>query len=136
MMEKIPRRERQPALPTRSTVIRSARRLFAGSGLALLAIVVAIEPAAAQEFGGGEIDTLLQNLLAWVLRWAIVIGAIVAVIAHILAGWTSNPDKAFKRKEWRNRAFIGAAGAIPALLILNQIITAFGGSPIDFIPFV
>jgi len=101
-----------------------------------LGVIVAVEPAAAQEFGGGEIDTLLQNLLAWVLRWAIVIGAIVAVIAHILAGWTSNPDKAFKRKEWRNRAFIGAAGAIPGLLILNQIITAFGGSPIDFIPFV
>jgi hypothetical protein len=111
------------------------RVLTVGAGLALAALL-AVEPAAAQEFGGGEIDTLLQNLLAWVLRWAIVIGAIVAVIAHILAGWTSNPDKAFKRKEWRNRAFIGAAGAIPALLILNQIITAFGGSPIDFIPFL
>lgn len=112
------------------------QRLVAMAGLGILVAMFAVEPAAAQEFGGGEIDTLLQNLLAWVLRWAIVIGAIVAVIAHILAGWTSNPDKAFKRKEWRNRAFIGAAGAIPALLILNQIITAFGGAPIDFIPFV
>jgi len=104
--------------------------------LVLFATLILSAPAAAQEFGGGQIDTLLQNLLAWVLRWAIVIGAVVAVIAHILAGWTSNPDKAFQRKEWRNRAFIGAAGAIPALLILNQIITAFGGAPIDFIPFV
>ena len=116
---------------------RELKRLVVQIGvLSALAAVILVEPAAAQEFGGGEIDTLLQNLLAWVLRWAIVIGAIVAVIAHILAGWTSNPDKAFKRKEWRNRAFIGAAGAIPALLILNQIITAFGGAPIDFIPFV
>ena len=141
MMEKIPRRERQPALPTRSTVIRSARRLFAGSGLALLAIVVAVEPAAAQPWadsggGSGQLNEFASNFIPWAVRWVLVLGTLVAVIAHIYAGMTSNEDKAFRRKEWRNRAFFGVATAIPALIILNGIIVAFGGEPIDFFPFV
>ena len=99
--------------------------------------VIAIEPAAAQEFSGGaEIESFLESFIPWALRWMLVIGSMVAVAAHIFAGWTSDPDKAFRRKEWRNRAFFGVALAIPALLILNAIITTFGGEAIDFLPFV
>jgi hypothetical protein len=98
--------------------------------------VLAIEPAAAQEFGGGQISTTLENLLLFVLRWALVIGGVITALAHLYAGWTSNEDKAWKRKEWRNRAAIGTAGALPILIILNEIIVAFGGSPIDFLPIV
>lgn len=94
-----------------------------------------IEPVAAQP-GGGEIGTTLEALLPWIIRWALVIGAIVAVLAHIISGWTSDPDKAYRRKEWRNRAAIGVALAIPFLIILNWVITEFGGEPIDFLPFV
>ena len=99
--------------------------------------VIAIEPAAAQEFSGGaEIESFLESFIPWALRWMLIIGVMVAVAAHIFAGWTSDPDKAFRRKEWRNRAFFGVALAIPALLILNAIITTFGGEAIDFLPFV
>ena len=99
--------------------------------------VLAVEPVAAQDFAGGtEIESFLESFIPWALRWMLVIGSMVAVAAHIFAGWTSDPDKAFRRKEWRNRAFFGVALAIPALLILNAIITTFGGEAIDFLPFV
>ena len=105
--------------------------------LILVAGLIAIEPAAAQEFSGGEqIESFLQTFIPWALRWMLIIGVMIAVAAHIFAGWTSDPDKAFRRKEWRNRAFFGVALAIPALLILNGIITTFGGEAIDFLPFV
>lgn len=108
--------------------------------LGLLAIVV-VEPAAAQPWaggggGGGQLDTFASNFIPWAVRWLLVIGSLIAVVAHVWAGWTSNEDKAFRRKEWRNRAFFGVATAIPALIILNGIIVAFGGEPIDFVPFV
>ena len=101
--------------------------------------MIAIEPAAAQDFGGGEggqIESFLQEFLPWALRWMLVIGSLIGVFAHLFAGWTSDPDKAFRRKEWRNRAIGGVALAIPILLILNAVITTFGGQPIDFLPFV
>ena len=98
---------------------------------------LAIEPVAAQEFSGGtEIESFLQDFLPWALRWMLVIGTIIGVFAHIYAGWISDPDKAFRRKEWRNRALGGVALAIPALIIMNSIITTFGGEPIDFLPFI
>jgi len=103
----------------------------------MLVALFAVEPALAQDFAGSsEIESFLESFIPWALRWMLVIGTMVAVAAHIFAGWTSDPDKAFRRKEWRNRAFFGVALAIPALLILNAIITEFGGEPIDFIPFV
>ena len=103
----------------------------------LVAAILLTTPVAAQEFSGGtEIESFLQSFLPWALRWMLVIGTIIGVFAHIFAGWTADPDKAFRRKEWRNRAFFGVALAIPALLLLNAIITTFGGQPIDFIPFV
>ena len=86
--------------------------------------------------GGGEIESALQELIPWIIRWMLVIGAVIAAIAHIYSGWTQDPDKAYRRKEWRNRAASGVALAIPALIILNWIITTFGGQPIDFLPFV
>ena len=104
-----------------------------GAAVALTALVV--DPVAAQP-GGGAIESALQELIPWILRWVLVIGAVIAAIAHALAGWTQDPDKAYRRKEWRNRAAIGVAGLIPALIILNWIITTFGGQPIDFLPFV
>ena len=110
-----------------------AETIIVVAALALLAV----DPVAAQEFSGGsEIESFLESFIPWALRWMLVIGAMVAVAAHIFAGWTSDPDKAFRRKEWRNRAFFGVALAIPALLILNAIITTFGGEAIDFLPFV
>lgn len=99
----------------------------------------AVEPVLAQEFGGGgggQIESFLQEFLPWALRWGLVIGTLIGVFAHLFAGWTSDPDKAFRRKEWRNRAIGGVALAIPILLILNAVITTFGGEPIEFIPFV
>jgi hypothetical protein len=103
----------------------------------MLVALFAVEPALAQDFAGGtEIESFLESFIPWALRWMLVIGTMVAVAAHIFAGWTSDPDKAFRRKEWRNRAFFGVALAIPALLILNALITEFGGQPIDFLPFV
>ena len=109
-----------------------------GAGLAAgVGFFLAVEPAAAQDFAGGtEIESFLESFIPWALRWMLVIGTMVAVAAHIFAGWTADPDKAFRRKEWRNRAFFGVALAIPALLLLNAIITTFGGQPIDFLPFV
>jgi len=109
-------------------------------GIAIAALVLfATDPVAAQAFGeggGGQIESFLESFIPWALRWMLVIGTLVAVAAHIFAGWTADPDKAFRRKEWRNRAFFGVALAIPALLLLNAIITTFGGQPIDFVPFV
>ena len=118
------------------------RRKAHGTKLALASVpvallaVFAVDPVAAQPAGAGEIESVLQEFIPWALRWMLAIGAIVAVGAHVYAGWTSDPDKAFRRKEWRNRAFFGVALAIPALLILNGIITAFGGEAIDFLPFI
>jgi hypothetical protein len=66
----------------------------------------------------------------------LVIGAVIAVVAHVYSGWTSDPEKSFRRKEWRNRAAGGVILAIPVLLIINGIITAFGAQPLDFLPFV
>jgi len=108
--------------------------------LGLLAIVT-VEPAAAQPWaggggGGGQLDTFASNYIPWAVRWLLIIGALVAVVAHLWAGWTSNEDKAFRRKEWRNRSAFAVATAIPALIILNGIIVAFGGEPLDFFPFV
>lgn len=118
-------------------VRKKVTRLHKIGLIALITTIIAVEPVAAQEFAGGsEIESFLQEFIPWALRWMLVIGAMIAVAAHIFAGWTSDPDKAFRRKEWRNRAFFGVALAIPALLILNGIITTFGGEPIDFIPFV
>jgi heme/copper-type cytochrome/quinol oxidase subunit 2 len=102
--------------------------------------VLAVEPAAAQPWAGGggsgQLNEFASNFIPWAVRWVLVLGTLVAIIAHIYAGMTSNEDKAFRRKEWRNRAFFGVATAIPALIILNGIIVAFGGDPIDFFPFV
>ena len=116
----------------------SNSRHFTGGVLAVgIGLLLATDPAAAQEFSGGaEIESFLETFIPWALRWMLIIGVMVAVSAHIFAGWTSDPDKAFRRKEWRNRAFFGVALAIPALLILNAIITTFGGEAIDFLPFV
>ena len=103
----------------------------------LVTAILLTTPVAAQEFSGGtEIESFLQSFLPWALRWMLVIGTIIGVFAHIFAGWTSDPDKAFRRKEWRNRALGGVALAIPALIIMNSIITTFGGEPIDFLPFI
>lgn len=112
-----------------------------GALLALgLLTILTIEPAAAQPWagggGGGQLSEVAGNFIPWAIRWLLVIGVLVGVVAHVFAGWTSNEDKAFRRKEWRNRAWIGVATAIPALIIVNGIIVAFGGEPIDFLPFV
>ena len=118
---------------------RQAETISALSTLGLLAILI-VEPAAAQPWAGGggsgQLNEFASNFIPWAVRWVLVLGTLVAVIAHIYAGMTSNEDKAFRRKEWRNRAFFGVATAIPALIILNGIIVAFGGEPIDFFPFV
>ena len=118
---------------------RQAETISALSALGLLAILI-VEPAAAQPWtgggGSGQLNEFASNFIPWAVRWVLVLGTLVAVIAHIYAGMTSNEDKAFRRKEWRNRAFFGVATAIPALIILNGIIVAFGGEPIDFFPFV
>jgi heme/copper-type cytochrome/quinol oxidase subunit 2 len=115
----------------------TAERVLGTALAVVLGLLVIIEPVAAQEFSGGtEIESFLQSFLPWALRWMLVIGTIIGVFAHIYAGWTSDPDKAFRRKEWRNRALGGVALAIPALIIMNSIITTFGGQPIDFLPFV
>ena len=126
-------------LPTaRGSTSNWLRTAATVSAIAVLAAtIVFVSPAAAQEFSGGaEIESFLETFIPWALRWMLIIGVMVAVAAHIFAGWTSDPDKAFRRKEWRNRAFFGVALAIPALLILNAIITTFGGEAIDFLPFV
>lgn len=102
-------------------------------------VLIAVEPAAAQPWaggGGGQLDSFASNFIPWVIRWLLVIGVLVTVTAHLFASWTSNEDKAFRRKEWRNRAGFAVATAIPALIILNGIIMSFGGEPIDFLPFV
>jgi len=104
-------------------------------GLVAFVAVVATDPVAAQP-GGGQIDSVAQTYIPWVIRWMLVIGAIITVVAHVYAGWSSDPDKAFRRKEWRNRAAGGVVLAIPALILLNELIVAFGGAPIDFLPFV
>lgn len=109
--------------------------LLVGVGGLAAMLLVMVGPVAAQP-GGGEIESVLQEVLPWILRWALVIGAIIAVLAHILSGWTSDPDKAYKRKEWRNRAAGGVVLAIPILIILNWVIVQFGGEAIDFLPFV
>lgn len=103
-----------------------------GAGLAVAA-TVAVEPVAAQP---SAIESAAQEIIPWIIRWVLVIGTVIAGIAHVYAGWTADPDKSYRRKEWRNRAAIGVAGLIPALIILNWIITTFGGQPIDFLPFV
>jgi hypothetical protein len=111
------------------------RRLAtAGAGLAFVAII-ATDPVAAQP-GGGQFDSAMSTLIPWVVQWLLVIGALVGGIAHVYAGWTSDPDKAFRRKEWRNRAWFGVALLIPALIGINWVITTFGGDPLDFFPFV
>ena len=116
------------------------QRLVAAAGLGIVMILIAVDPAAAQPWAGGggsgQLNEFASNFIPWAVRWVLVLGTLVAIIAHIYAGMTSNEDKAFRRKEWRNRAFFGVATAIPALIILNGIIVAFGGEPIDFFPFV
>ena len=104
-----------------------------------LLAILAVEPAVAQPWAGGgesQLNEFASNFIPWAVRWVLVLGTLVAIIAHIYAGMTSNEDKAYRRKEWRNRAFFGVATAIPALIILNGIIVAFGGEAIDFFPFV
>ena len=122
----------------------SKRRSGAISALLVFGLlaILAVEPTAAQPWAGGgaggdgQLNTFASNFIPWFIRWMLVIGVLVAVSAHLYAGWTSNEDKAYRRREWRNRAILGVALAIPALIILNGIIVSFGGEPLDFIPFV
>ena len=122
----------------------SKRRSGAISALLVFGLlaILAVEPAAAQPWAGGgaggdgQLNTFASNFIPWFIRWMLVIGVLVAVSAHLYAGWTSNEDKAYRRREWRNRAILGVALAIPALIVLNGIIVSFGGEPLDFIPFV
>jgi heme/copper-type cytochrome/quinol oxidase subunit 2 len=106
----------------------------------LFLALLAVDPAAAQPWAdsGGEsqLNEFASNFIPWAVRWLLVLGTLVAVAAHVYAGMTSDSDKAYRRREWRNRAFFGVATAIPALIILNGIVVAFGGDPIDFFPFV
>ena len=108
----------------------------AGLFLALLAV----EPAAAQPWAdsGGEsqLNEFATNFIPWVIRWLLVGGILVGAVAHIWAGMTSNEDKSFRRKEWRNRAWFAVATVIPVLIIVNGIVVAFSGEPLDFFPFI
>jgi len=106
-----------------------------------LLAILAVEPAVAQPWAGGgagdsQLNEFASNFIPWLIRWMLVIGVLVAVSAHLYAGWTSNEDKAYRRREWRNRAILGVATAIPALIILNGIVVTLGGEPLDFFPFV
>jgi NhaP-type Na+/H+ or K+/H+ antiporter len=118
---------------------RRAETISALSALGLLAILV-IEPAAAQPWagggGGGQLNEFANNFIPWAVRWLLVIGALIGAVAHLYAGATSNEDKSFRRKEWRNRAWGAVATLIPVLIIINGIVVAFGGEPLDFFPFV
>jgi heme/copper-type cytochrome/quinol oxidase subunit 2 len=113
--------------------------ISAVSALGLLAILV-VEPAAAQPWagggGGGQLNEFASNFIPWAMRWLITIGALVFAVAHLWASWTSNEDKSFRRKEWRNRAGFALATLIPILIVINGIIVAFGGEPLDFFPFI
>ena len=106
-----------------------------------LLAILAVEPAVAQPWAGGgagdgQLNEFASNFIPWLIRWMLVIGVLVAVSAHLYAGWTSNEDKAYRRREWRNRAILGVATAIPALIILNGIVVTLGGEPLDFFPFI
>ena len=116
------------------------QRLVAMAGLGILVAVFAVEPAAAQPWAGGggesQLNEFASNFIPWVVRWLLVIGALIGAAAHIWAGMTSNEDKSFRRKEWRNRAWMAVATVIPVLIIVNGIVVAFGGEPLDFFPFI
>ena len=121
----------------------SKRRSGAISALLVFGLlaILAVEPAMAQPWAGGgagdsQLNEFASNFIPWLIRWMLVIGVLVAVSAHLYAGWTSNEDKAYRRREWRNRAILGVATAIPALIILNGIVVTLGGEPLDFFPFV
>ena len=114
------------------------RVLTVGAGFALAALL-AVEPAAAQPWAGGgesQLNEVASNFIPWVVRWLLVGGVLVGAVAHVWAGMTSNEDKSFRRKEWRNRAWMAVATVIPVLIIVNGIVVAFGGEPLDFFPFI
>ena len=118
---------------------RRAETISALAALGLLAILV-VEPAAAQPWAGGggsgQLNEFAGNFIPWAMRWLITIGALVFAVAHLWASWTSNEDKAFRRNEWRNRVGFALATLIPILIVINGIIVAFGGEPLDFFPFI
>ena len=117
---------------------RRAETISALSTLGLLTILV-VGPAAAQPWaggGGGQLNEFASNFIPWVVRWLLVVGALIGAVAHLWAGATSNEDKSFRRKEWRNRVWAAVATLIPVLIIINGIVVAFGGEPLDFFPFV
>ena len=86
---------------------RRAETISALAAFGLLAILV-VEPAAAQPWAGGggesQLNEFATNFIPWVIRWLLVGGVLIGAVAHIWAGMTSNEDKSFRRKEWRNRA--------------------------------
>jgi hypothetical protein len=116
-----------------------AETISALAALGLLGILV-VEPAAAQPWadGGGDsqLNTVANNFIPWAIRWFLVAGMLVGAAAHVWSGMTSDDDKAFYRKEWRNRAWFAVGTLIPILIIINGFVVAFGGDPIDFFPFV
>ena len=116
------------------------QRLVAMAGLGTMLILIAIEPAAAQPWAdsGGEsqLNEFATNFIPWVIRWLLVVGILVGAVAHIWAGMTSDETKSYNRKEWRNRAWLAVATVIPVLIIVNGIVVAFGGDPLDFFPFI
>ena len=110
------------------------------SAIASIIAIIAIEPTAAQPWAGGggsgQLNEFANNFIPWVVRWLLVIGALIGAVAHLWAGATSDENKSFNRKEWRNRAWGAVATLIPVLIIINGIVVAFGGEPLDFFPFV
>ena len=118
---------------------RRAETISALAAFGLLAILV-VDPVAAQPWAdsGGEsqLNEFATNFIPWAMRWLTTIGAFVFSATHLWASWTSNEDKSFRRKEWRNRAGFALATLIPILIVINGIIVAFGGEPLDFFPFI
>lgn len=104
------------------------RLLIATAGVVALAIV-AIEPAAAQEFGGPEqVGTFIRSFFEWAFTIGVLVCAGVAVLATLAYGATGRYIHRAKL------AGLAAVGGYFVFLVINSALTAFGLTPLDFAP--
>ena len=107
--------------------------------VAVTALIVAVDPIAAQEFGGGggtgdgDMLTLGTSFLEWMMPRGMLLLIVVAVVTHFIGDAKSvEDDKKFL--QWRNKAILGIPIAVGLVLLANLFLVTFGYDPIDIIP--
>ena len=106
--------------------------------LSAIALIVAVDPIAAQEFGGGGGDggnmiTFGTSFIEWVLPRGFLLLFAVAIVTHIIGDAKSvEDDKKFL--QWRNKAILGIPITVVLIVVMNLMLTAFGYEAIDVIP--